>query len=437
MRIGLRGPKSVSIAAVAATVVLFGTLGYSFGTLGYSTDVVVIPNGASGYQFTTYPLSDPFDPFEPANWESMSPDDTTLEPGTMPFGTGVGGGCPLQAGVVTHWATPSILLALRTFVVPTRLGVLPTNIRIIGSVDDEIKIAINGHVLIHPQADSMGWLTHEGCPGTDDFTYAVPNEFLLPGTNVITLLARERFAESYLNIRMIRDPLRPIANAGPDQAVTERTNVQLNGSGSSDPDDEPIGFQWAQVPNGGPTVTITGGNSDGPTFTAPEVGPNGVDLEFELVVTDPHQLTDSERVTVRVMNHLDPPQCDLATADPDEIWQPNHKFVAINVSVPDPNGTALAVITGVTQDEPVNFLGDGDTGPDAMLIGPGVVMLRAERSGRGNQPSDGNGRVYRIEFRATGSAGQCTGTVTVCVPGDQGNRPNCVDDGLIFNSLVP
>ena len=48
-------------------------------------------------------------------------------------------------------------------------------------------------------------------------------------------------------------------------------------------------------------------------------------------------------------------------------------------------------VTGVTQDEPVNGLGDGDTSPDAMP-GPASnqVRLRAERSGTGD------GRVYRI-----------------------------------------
>ena len=43
--------------------------------------------------------------------------------------------------------------------------------------------------------------------------------------------------------------------------------------------------------------------------------------------------------------------------------------------------------TPVTQDEPVNGLGDGDTGPDAVTLSDGI-LLRAERSGTGD------GRVY-------------------------------------------
>ena len=47
----------------------------------------------------------------------------------------------------------------------------------------------------------------------------------------------------------------------------------------------------------------------------------------------------------------------------------------------DPDNNATITITGVTQDEPTNGLGDGDTGPDAIING-NTVLLRAERSGR-------------------------------------------------------
>ena len=58
----------------------------------------------------------------------------------------------------------------------------------------------------------------------------------------------------------------------------------------------------------------------------------------------------------------------------------------------DPDGDPVThTITGVTQDEPLNGQGDGDTSPDARDV-PGhadQVNLRAERSG------NGDGRVYR------------------------------------------
>ncbi|MDL1937369.1 hypothetical protein FBQ80_17745 [Candidatus Brocadia sp. AMX2] len=94
----------------------------------------------------------------------------------------------------------------------------------------------------------------------------------------------------------------------------------------------------------------------------------------------------------------------------------------------DPDNNQVTItITGVTQDEPVDGLGDGDTSPDAVIQGD-KVLLRAERSG------NGNGRVYRITFTADdGAGGSCTGTVNVCVP--HSSQSECIDDGQNYNSL--
>ena len=88
----------------------------------------------------------------------------------------------------------------------------------------------------------------------------------------------------------------------------------------------------------------------------------------------------------------------------------------------------VITILGVTQDEPQNGLGDGDTPIDAVIQGE-TTLLRAERSGLGN------GRVYRISFLATDSGGgACTGSVAVCVPHDRGKGNQCIDDGQVYDS---
>jgi hypothetical protein len=130
------------------------------------------------------------------------------------------------------------------------------------------------------------------------------------------------------------------------------------------------------------------------------------------------------------------PNCSTATATPNLLWPPNHKLTTVTVGgVTDPNGGTVSItIAAVTQDEPVTGLGDGDTSPDAVL-GPASnqVQLRAERSGLGD------GRVYRITFTATNTAGlTCTGTVTVGVPHDQGQGSTPIDSAPpSYNSLLP
>ena len=83
------------------------------------------------------------------------------------------------------------------------------------------------------------------------------------------------------------------------------------------------------------------------------------------------------------------------------------------VTNPD-NDRVTLTVTGVTQDEPVNSLEDGDTSPDAVLQGDKVPLLRKERSGTGN------GRVYRVSFTARDDfGGSCAGAVTVRAPEEQ------------------
>lgn len=87
----------------------------------------------------------------------------------------------------------------------------------------------------------------------------------------------------------------PIANAGPDQTVTVGTLVTLDGSGSSDPDDDPIAFAWRFVSQPeGSTATLTDADSSQAKFTPDVVG----DYIIEVVVTDPDGATDSDQVTV-------------------------------------------------------------------------------------------------------------------------------------------
>jgi hypothetical protein len=134
------------------------------------------------------------------------------------------------------------------------------------------------------------------------------------------------------------------------------------------------------------------------------------------------------------VNH--PPEC-VAEADPEVLWPPNHKMVAVDiVGVTDPDGDPVSIVVkSIRQDEPVNTVGDGNTAPDASGVNTSTPKVRAERSGAPHVPGDG--RVYHIKFVATDPHGAtCTGTVTVCVPHDQGPGIPCVDQGPLYDSTA-
>ena len=220
----------------------------------------------------------------------------------------------------------------------------------------------------------------------------------------------------------------PTANAGPDQTKNENTLVTLDGSGSQDPDLDTLSYAW--TPTSGPLVTLTGATTVSPTFTAPEVGPGGATLVFELVVSD-GQYSAADTVTILVQNVNDPPVCTMAQATPNLLWPPNHTMVPVSITgISDPNNhTVTITYTAVTQDEPVNGLGDGDTSPDAAVAGQ-QILLRSERAGTGN------GRVYVVHFTASdGQGGSCNGVVSVSVP--HSKKDTAADSGQFYNSFLP
>ena len=106
-------------------------------------------------------------------------------------------------------------------------------------------------------------------------------------------------------------PLPLVADAGPDQSVTEGDTVTLDGSKSSDADGTIISYSWEQT--GGTAVDLIDAASDTATFaatatvaprvtfTAPPVGSNGDNiLTFELTVTDDDGLSNSDTMSVTV-----------------------------------------------------------------------------------------------------------------------------------------
>jgi len=101
------------------------------------------------------------------------------------------------------------------------------------------------------------------------------------------------------------------ADAGPDQTVREGDTVVLDGSNSS-PRLFIAAYFWQQT-GGSPTVVLEDANTAKASFTAPNVGPDGASLIFQLTVIyffnrSIFSDTDSIIVNVRFVN--DPPTAD-------------------------------------------------------------------------------------------------------------------------------
>ncbi len=125
--------------------------------------------------------------------------------------------------------------------------------------------------------------------------------------------------------------LPPVADAGPDQTITDIESVVLDGTGSFDPEGTPLSFAW----------TIAGGQIA--TGSVPTVGPFTVGThEITLTVTDGDGATAADIMILTVVPAPPVAVDDLALL-------PNGRTVTVDVLANDEDvfGAGLAIVSSV------------------------------------------------------------------------------------------
>lgn len=132
------------------------------------------------------------------------------------------------------------------------------------------------------------------------------------GTYVAQLIVNDGLVNSPSDTVVITTANRaPVANAGPDQTgIDAGTVVNLNGSGSSDPDGDTLTYSWAFVQRpSGSASSLTGSNTATPSFTPDRGGLYRV----QLVVNDGLTSSAADTVDITVNN-----RAPVANAGPDQ-----------------------------------------------------------------------------------------------------------------------
>lgn len=152
-----------------------------------------------------------------------------------------------------------------------------------------------------------------------------------------------------VNVTWLNEP--PQANAGPDQTVPEGTVVTLDGSSSLDIDDGIVSYSWNQI--SGPWVTLSNPGTSQPTFTAPNVEPDGVCLNFELTVTDAGGLKSTDSCIVNISWQNQPPCAAIA---PDYTESIEGTLVTLDGSVStDPDDGIASHLWTQVEGDPVSI----------------------------------------------------------------------------------
>ena len=194
------------------------------------------------------------------------------------------------------------------------------------SVVDEAKLSFTSDILTEG-SDSATHIFELTLNGEDETTISSKD------TITITILAPE------LPNR------KPIANAGLDQVVTSEQEVSLNGFKSRDPDGDILRYSWVRTSGtGNANISLSNIRSINPTFIADRLGVHDLPVThiFELTVTDPKGLDNTDKVTITILPEENQPP--VADAGLDVVVESGSTYRLNGTATTDPNANIVSFL---------------------------------------------------------------------------------------------
>ena len=186
------------------------------------------------------------------------------------------------------------------------------SVQLDGSASSDLEDEDSSLAYSWQQVDSSGYTTSLSGASTATPSFTTPE--VAADTDLIFQLtvtdSLGKSSDANVTITIIyNNP--PEANAGGNQSVNEGTTVQLDGSDSSDLEDEAssLTYSWQQVDSSGYSITLSDPNTATPSFTTPNPVAATTDLTFNLKVTDSLGKSSEDSVIIRV-TYNNPPEAN-------------------------------------------------------------------------------------------------------------------------------